>query len=218
MRYFNIYDKDKKKIKLSAPTSWDELTLEQLIQIETMKKNDVLKLFCILTGLDMSIAENSKDKNLEAAVWQIVNFIANPPDWDSLAIPPIFQIGKEFAKTPLKYSSLTVGQNILISQTILNVEDLVTKIPEVLAIIFQPIIDKGEFDSKRLEEIKEEVKKSNGLGAFAIGRFFFQNTKLIKAVGIKDLKAYQSKRTPKPKLSPDWLELNGSTLLENYSS
>ena len=51
MIHFTVKDKDNNKLKLSAPTSWDELTLDQFMKIEGAQSNNVIELFSILTGV-----------------------------------------------------------------------------------------------------------------------------------------------------------------------
>ena len=58
MEPLTIKEANGKKTKLMIPSKWEELTLKQLIKIESLEENDVLKMFSIITdiiGLSMRI-------------------------------------------------------------------------------------------------------------------------------------------------------------------
>lgn len=198
-------DKGVKK-RLRAASSWSELTLDQLIQIELLEEGQgVLEMFCILTGLNLTVLENSKDEKLERAVWEVVSFLGSQPDYKGLAVPTVVQAGLKYYKVPLKFTDLTIGQKIVIGQRVRTPEDTIRQIPFVIAVIMQPIIDEGPFENKRIPELEEQFKTMNGLQAYALARFFFASSKILKRYGLSVSPKSQSLLTRRRTLSPNWL-------------
>ena len=211
MNPITIKEQNGTKTKLLIASCWEELTLSQLIQIELHKDNNVLRLFSILTGIPIEVPENSTDKNLEKVIWQAVAFLKTPVDWENLKPPPIFEIDGELFKTPDQFGDLMIGQKILIGQTVKDVEDLLEKMPRILAILFMPKYTKDKkFDSSKINELSGKILGSLGLESYAIAKGFFLLSNHLKTYGLPDLKKYQSQKTPTKKILRKWLVSNDS--------
>jgi len=215
MNEIKLTNQDGKKERVLIPSNWNELTLEQFIKIENLDWSNVLEVFSVVTGLDISIPENSKDKNLERTIWESIAFLNEVPDWSRLKAPKVFEIEGELYTVPTDFEKMMVGQKILIGQTVKDIEDLIVKIPRVLAIIFMPQYTKdGKFDSSKIDELGGKILKSLGVESYAIAKGFFLRSNHLRKYGLNGLKKYQQSKTKTKRISRNWLTLEGSTSLQ----
>lgn len=200
------------KIEVLAPSNWNELTLKQLIAIETQwrPKPNVLKAFAILTNIKLSVAENLQDKDIERKVWAVVSFLEHAPDWQKLQHPKYFLIDGKPYKVPVRIGSIMFGQKVMIMQSIANIESMIDNLPLIIAAIFQPHYDrlknKGKliYSSERVEALKQQINNASGLDCYAIASFFFAKLPSIANFIQSDLKAYQQQQKPILKQSKNW--------------
>ena len=190
-------DERGKKAKRLVPNKWGELSLSQVIKVSAVKSSNVLELFSIITGIPASVPENSTDKALEESIWKVVEFIGDPPEWKDLKAPSKLVLGVDALLVPKKFSKLMIGQKIMIAQCVRKVEDMIEQMPRILAVIFQPIIDKkidnGRFNSDRIDEIAGQMLAVNGIDGYAISSSFFLRSKILKQYGISGLQEYLNK-------------------------
>ena len=215
MKTITIKNVKGEKEKYNIPTSWNELTLAQFIRIEGADKSNILLLFSIITGLDITIAENSKDEKLEAVIWDSVSFLVNAPDWEKLEAPMLYEISGEMYRVPKDFKQLMIGQKILIGQAVKNIEDLIEKMPRVLAVLFLPLTNGGNFDSNKLDDLAGKITNSLGVEGYTIAKLFFLSSQHLRTYGISGLKRYQQSKTKTSKISRFWLtkkDLNPSKI------
>ena len=216
MQKFTVHTATEKKEVLAA-SNWRELTLEQIIQIETDWRQDptVLKAFSILTGLSLEITENLNDPDIEKKVWSIMSFMKTPPNWKELKPPKALTIEGKMYKIPTKIGGLMLGQKIMLLQAADDIETILEKIPLSIAIIMQPYIDrvknKGvlKYDSERVEYLAGQIVKSNGLDCYASAVFFFAKLRSSLSFRTSDSKTYQPAKDQMKTLSNKWLKPNG---------
>ena len=197
-----------KKQKVTSPSQWDEVTLEQFIRIENEFMNDkdnFCLLFSILTGLDISIVEGSTDKEVERQLYSICAFVGTPMNFDHFKHSTHLAIGDEFVKIPTDLTDISLGQKIMISQSIKKVEDIMIQIPIVLANLLQPVIDK-EYDREKVKLLAEKIKGANGIQCYSLAKGFFLLSKILKNIGLSNLKQYQSQRMKRLSTYPSWLK------------
>ena len=171
---FNV-NTDKGKLKITAPSSWEELTVKQLILIKSVDSDDLIQLFSIVTGIEFDRLNNSKDAKLEAHLYQTIEFLLESPEWEKIKAPRRYNLGGKLYEVP-DISKATLGQNVMLSNTIANSKDFIGLLPKVIAIYFQPVID-GSFNRHRIPEVEELVLNSAALDAYGVGSFFLSNPK-----------------------------------------
>ncbi len=200
------------KAKRTVPNSWDELSLAQVIKISAISSDNVIELFSIITGIPAAVPENSTDKKLEENIWKVVAFIGDPPKWKDLKAPSKLVLGVDAHLVPKRFSKLMIGQKIMIAQCVRKVEDMIEQMPKILAVIFQPIIDKdineGRFNSDRIDEIAGQMLGVNGISGYAISSSFFLRSKILKSYGIQGLSEYLNKPRQTKKPLRNWLTSN----------
>lgn len=197
-----------KKQRVTAASSWDELTLEQFIRIENEFMNDkdnFCLLFSILTGIDIDIVEGVTDKEAERQLYKICAFIAKPMNFDHFKHNSVLEVDGELVKIPENLVDITLGQKIMISQSIKNVEDIVVEIPIVLSNILQPVID-GKYDREKIKLLAEKIKQCNGIQCYSLAKSFFLRSRILKSIGLNNLEQYQAQRMKRQSTSPKWLK------------
>lgn len=198
---------DGKKKTINSPSAWNELTLSQFIRIENefMKdKDNFVLLFHILTGLDISFIEGSKDKSVEKQLYKICAFIGDTIELDKVTHSDALIIEGDVVMIPKDLSDITLGQKIMVSQAIKNIDDIVTKIPIVLANIMQPARD-GKYDRHKVKEMEVVMGNCNGLECYSLAKGFFLRSKILNNIGLTNSKEYQSQRMRHRSISPKWL-------------
>ena len=212
MIQFTIQDQHKKTLKITAPHSWRELNLKQLIDIENteLQKNGLTKLFSIICGVEFADIVNSTDKTMFKKVTDVCSFITSPPDWKRIECPDYIEFGGKNRKVKMDVSKLMHGQIELITEIGRNKKNLLELIPRIIAIVMQPSIDEGDYNGDRVEEIEKEVLESSGLDAYGLGSFFFQRLERFLNIGILNSIASQKLTTRTEKFYTDWLKETGS--------
>ncbi len=191
--------------RVLVPSKWSEISADQLVRIEQTDKDDILSLFSILTGLNLDIVTNARDKQLEAAVFTCVAFIFAPLDWKNLKHSSHLNFRGKLYKVPTDFNKMMLGQKILLGQLALNQEEMVNNIRKSVAICMQPTIDKGKYNEERVLKITEQLKKENGLEVYTLSKFFFRNLGGSFNTGKVNLQTSQSQRVRTGKLYQNWL-------------
>lgn len=201
MIQFNLQIEGQKKIRITSPASWRELTLGQLIDMETKwDGNNIVDLFSIVTGVDIKDIKNSTTQGLEDTMLAICSFALNQPNWESLPRPEKIQIGEKFYDTPKSIERKMFGQKLMVSQMVIKEgKDLMLKLPKIIAIYMQPIIE-GEFDDERLEAIEKQLLNSPAMDCYALGLFFFQKSVSLINIGELSLTESRLHTIPREKL------------------
>ena len=138
---------DGKVFEGMAPESYKEITLRQYIGLET--NMDVLELMELLTGIPKKDLENYKG-DLEKHI-QSFTYIYSLPEISKLKRVKLLghQLPKDIAFERF-------GQKLMLEQAIRENEDLRKVIPLAIAIYLTPLIY-GEFDSSKVEEVRERL-------------------------------------------------------------
>ena len=198
---------DGKKRTINAPSSWNELTLRQFIRIETEFMEDrenFILLFHILTGLDIAFIEDSKDKEVEKQLYKICSFIGESIELDKVTHGDALMINDVPVKVPKDLGDISLGQKIMISQAIKGIDDIVIKMPIVLANIMQPSRD-GKYDRHKVKEMEETMNECNGLECYSLAKGFFLSSKILNNTGLTSSKESQSQRMKQRSIYPKWL-------------
>jgi len=174
-------------LHIECKSSWDELTLSEFIQLETVGISALspLKIFSILTGLEVDILANASGKEVLNNLTGVTSFINSAPKFEDLPPPKTIMIGDKAYKTPLDFEKTMLGQKILLQQIIANnKQDIIKELPNVLAIYLQPVID-GKFKDERLPEVRETLMDSPAIPAYALAQFFFLHSSDLANIGLR---------------------------------
>lgn len=143
--------------KYTCPAHWGEVSTETYQRIfkewatePDLLKRDYFQLFSILTGTNFKKSDSTK---VEQTIWSAIKW--------TMEDEPMFHVEPkvmEFkgARVPVDLGKMSIGQMIMIKQTITGVA-LETVLAKVTAIIMQPAIDGGDFNPDRVEELEKEI-------------------------------------------------------------
>lgn len=197
--------KQNKKTKtFTVPGSWQELTFGQVVQIVAEQTRDgfnELSLLSILTGVDRETLGGSKNHKQFSTMMSVVAQWYNDMPELSKGKPERIEIDGLFYDVPKGFDEcVTISQRMEIERIFresINEKLEVEVMPDVLAVIFQPIIDESPFDTDELEKTKDKLLGANGIDLTRIGSFFLRESVKALQRGRKDLVAdtTETKRT-----------------------
>ena len=179
---FTITDNTGTKKQVSAPHSWSELTLQQVLDIENDFKQPegLIKLFSIITGLNVVDISQSKDRSLYKKIRDICEFVVDPPEWKTIACPKHLEIGDKIYKVPQNVNTIMHGQ----IESLAAIENPFESAARVVAIIMAPEVykednygryrldPKGKFyDRDQVEELIPVIQNSRGTDCIGITSF-----------------------------------------------
>lgn len=176
-------------VRVTSPASWRELKLRQLIQLENeWDGQDPIKLFSIITGLDVKLLENSRQEGLENTMLAVCAFAYDRPQWEELPRPHHIEIDGQVYKTPSDISKKLLGQKIRVSQIVIKGgKDLLSSLPKIIAIYMQEVID-DEYDGDKVDALEEKIMDCSAIDAYGLGKFFFQRSSNLINIGQLNLK------------------------------
>ena len=209
MIQFTITDQNDKKLRVTAPHSWTELNVKQLLDIENedLQRNGLTRLFSIICGLDFASLTNSTDREIMGRIDEVCAFVKVPPVWESITCPTHIEIGFKAYKINKNIGKLMHGQIELIMEMGKDDINLLEMMPKIVAIIMQPSIDEGAYDGQRVEEIEQVILKSPALQVYGMSAFFFEKLQNILSTGMENSKKYLKLRMRKPSYYSDWLKV-----------
>jgi hypothetical protein len=176
---------NKGKQTIQCPQSWEEVSVEQYIRIiKEWDDEDWIKLFSILSGLDVDYVSQSTNGQIESLVYQTIEFALKPFDWKALPMPeeidltPIWlkdnPLIPPHTKVPKKIGRLSIGQAIQARRSLEGMSDIREGISIVTAIYLQPLIDKGPFDMLRVTELEYLIGKNRITKIYPLGFFLLR--------------------------------------------
>lgn len=192
---FQITDNKGKRMKVECPSSWDELTLKNLLDIENCDRAP-LTIFSLLTGIEFDILRDSKQEDLEYQIYLAIEFVHDSPKWDELKPPSNIVIDGRVIKIPKDISVLTLGQKIMFDQTLVNATNLTQVIPQALAIYLQPLIDGAKYDRDKQEAAQKVILTLPATQMYALVNFFLTSRSNLKKFGLIGLHLLRLKNSP----------------------
>jgi hypothetical protein len=166
---------NKDTITATVPEHWGEVTLKQVLQLETEwtgESKDMIGLLSAFTGENFQTLENAKG-NLWEPLFQVLSFVFNAPQWKKLKKPKTVTLGNKQVKPPTNLQLEAFGQKVMALQSITKEGSELDKIPQILAIYLQPAYD-GKFVSDRIPDIKKLVMNMKAYEAMPFGIFFLK--------------------------------------------
>jgi len=176
MKTYNIEISGKAE-RVQLPERWDEMTLGHLIDLEGERDPTSLEIFNVLCG--RNVAEASPE--FEDELMEAVAFVYSPPDWDKVAPPTHLVIAGEPYPLP-KIETETLGQGIMVSELMARAKDLKETVVPILAIYFQPLIDRGRFDRHRLPVIEKFLRNTAAVEGFATASHFLSASRTLRRI------------------------------------
>lgn len=169
------------------PESWKECTLGMWIRISNWDGVDYVKGFSKIIGVDYDIISRSKSKKLYRTLFQIIEWTGEKIDWEHLPVPKYLDIGEKTIEVPKHLGEHTLGQKILVHETMMTSEDVTEALPTALAVYFDPLYHSKEFDRDRAIKFEAQMKELPVLEAYPVAVFFLTRFLRSPSYGIIDL-------------------------------
>lgn len=190
MRKFKLNEKE-----FNCPEKWDEITLEQILKINTGLARTI-EAIVICTGISEEEWNRSNDLVLIEEIEQSLSFLNDPTGcslekepnkivFKGVEVSPFSDIG---TKSIAQYQDL----KLLVNDFHLKEGDEVDIIrrlslyPKVVATYLQPVIDNGEYDFNRVDELAKDLYNHSAMEVSAWGYFFIQRFIELRSGIVKD--------------------------------
>ena len=177
----------KETIRGKVPDKFNELTVKQWSYLRPNVTDT--ELMSILTGIDKIKIENSKVDLTEIVKIVYEGILQAPEDFNNLEKKPIYILGKKI-KFPKNLNFTTFGQKAMATNAITECEDLREIVSDLIAIYAQPSID-GQFDSTKVERVKNEVDNMPLILCWPWAVFFLKKSKMKKKSLLIDYNLFQ---------------------------
>lgn len=177
----------KETIRGKVPNKFNELTVKQWRYLRPNVTDT--ELMSILTGVDKIKIENSKVDLSEIIKVVYEGILEAPEDFNNLEKKPIYILGKKI-KFPKNINFTTFGQKAMATNAITECEDLREIVSDLIAIYAQPSID-GQFDSTKVERVKNYVDNMPLVTCWPWAVFFLKKSKMQKKSLLSDYNLFQ---------------------------
>lgn len=142
-------------ITARVPSNWDEIKVKHYLALETTK--NPLELLALLADTDLTKILNTST-DLTPVLNKAIELLNQaPPDYRTKPRRRIVIDGKAI-KIPDNFNAVTFGQSSLIQQYITQADgDERKAIAQVMAVILQPLINKGPFDLDKAADLERKI-------------------------------------------------------------
>lgn len=199
MKHYKLNDKP-----FTCPESWEEITLEQLLKIDTGITRS-METIVICTGIPEEEWNKSNDLKLIEEIAQDLAFVRSAEGLDYGKKPSKFVFNGVEVSALLDIGNLSIGQYQDLLQEVTNFHnetDTVNQIllyPKITSIYLQPFVTKSDYDWVKAEEISKELYHHSAMEVCAWGAFFIVKFKELRNGIMKDVQklgTLQNKRKP----------------------
>jgi len=166
--------------KKEVPCCYAELTTKQYQRIvsewdfeKPIEDRDFFALFNIITDNQFTHFENTPEN--EVTVWNVVRWIVEEPFQFSKELPKVLVINGKIIDIPKDIRALSIGQNIMLKQTLSKSKVMEANLAEAVAIYIQPLYDGKKFNGERAKELIKEIEQLPAHIVYPIGFFLFKN-------------------------------------------
>lgn len=175
-----------KKHLVNFPSGWDELTFRQLAALRKQEGNDTGHLLEILTGIERNGWLNMPS-GIAGTLARLLDWVQTPLNWYQLIPPKAIKIGEKEYQVPKDLGLKTFGQKITLETKVQKMleqkKDLFEIMPDAMAIYFQPIVDGGNFDDQKAEDMRELFYDCPAIHVFPIASFFLRTSSAYQNFG-----------------------------------
>lgn len=178
MLYLKLQIEDK-QISVSLPQSHSELTLNQFLQLRTLKEpTDITDMLSILMQLDKETILQIDSNDIDTFVLNNLSWLNNPEYTYTFPLPLTAKINNQFYTIP-DLNKATFGQKLEF-QNVFNqaIQDKKTEIDiytELLCIYFYPLVSNSKFSDSYMS-IQDHVLAMSVAEAIPIASFFLLNS------------------------------------------
>lgn len=167
-----------KREKVSVPTSWGDLTVEQVSKLSKCERNE--DVFKLMTGLDFS---------LYGQISPYLDFLNVPIKLDLIEKREFITVGNEFIKVP-NIRNCTFGQKILFKSKLQEIKDsnVLDSVPYLVAIYLIP-----KFEVELLDEFAIQISKCSVIDVYGV---YMNLIEQFESLIERETKAFATKHDP----------------------
>ena len=170
------------EISFGVPTSYNELTLKQLVQLNEWDKKDIIKLIAILCSIEYDVLFNSRMLDIDTQILPLLDWLKKPQNFQQLIVPKYITIAEKHYDVPTDISVKTLGQKISLQLHLAQAQNdkkaTIDCIPFALAVYFQPEITGNDYSEDEAIKLIPEIMNCKMFEAYPAGNFFLN--KFIK--------------------------------------
>lgn len=195
-------------LRAQCPGGWGDLTLRQYQRIysewdieKEPHERDYFKLLEILCGF--------RDPNVtpekEEAIYQLTRWVNEEPINYSKEVPKEILLNDRRIEIE-KVEELSIGQNILVKQTLDKAKYVDECLSTALAIYLQPKHDGAKFDNKNAQKLEKDILQMKASEVYGLG--FFLLSRALKRGRISPRRWFQIRNSLTSRLRrafPRWL-------------
>src|SRR3990167_447436 len=167
------------EIFFGVPTSYNELTLKQLVQLNEWDKKDIIKLIAILCNIDYDVLFNSRMLDIDTQILPLLEWVKEPRNYQQLLVPKQITIDGKQYDVPADIAVKTLGQKISLqlhlAQEQKENKDVIDCIPFALAVYFQPEVTGRDYSEDEAIKLIPAIMNCKMLEAYPVGNFFLTN-------------------------------------------
>lgn len=195
------------ELTIHLPSSWDDVTTGQMMDIKTLDGKDFFRLLAILSGVDRSKWFDCELSALDLELLtSTLEFIQHPLDLAALPMPSAIMFGGKLLEIPEDLNLKTFGQSAVFAQTIFDsvarTGDVVEVMDQVLAIYLQPEYTGKLFDADSLKKYNAMARETRVAEAYPVASFFI--SKSLASMSTKTSSSLNFPlSTPPPKSKPE---------------
>lgn len=160
------------------PSSYGELTLQQFYDLKKCK-DDGVEIFTILSGIDRSKFELSKDLNIDIKINGYLDFLTKPFSDELFFVPDFITFSGKKYSVPKPLDQNTYGQKIALQNYIVDIEkgggSEIDAYAFALALYLQPTITGKHYDIEEVERLVPEMLQCKLQEAWPLAGFFLSN-------------------------------------------
>jgi hypothetical protein len=182
---YNLKFQNGSTEQISVPTTWNDLTLDQVIKLSELADTDKrlrIKIIGICTGLEVEKLESitgTENLNLLNGIEASLQFINEKPVFKDFILPKEIELNKKKVKIPVDLKQEAYGQKVAIEELLRMAPvsedgkiDLVNLMPEALSIYLYPLYCGESFKDERVEDFIPLMKTLNIKDAYPVASFF----------------------------------------------
>lgn len=181
-------------IDLLVPTSWDETTTTQFLELRKLNKDSsAASVISALSGQPLELCKNLTIDEVDAVLEAISYIYEHQLDYNQYKMPGSVECGGVTIPLPIDITKKTIWQRehfekLLYPEVAKNQGKIEESIREAIAIYFQPYMTGKVFDDEQLGETVKVVGELPITVAYPIAYFFLNECSKSSLKSVNGLK------------------------------
>lgn len=192
-------DTAKGKVTGSIATSWDDVTLTeyyQLVSWATESKDDQIKLYTILSGIEESVIAKCSNLSIKMLFDTHTTWLQEPGEIETRPMPKLIKWGDDYLSVPKNLRIKELGQLFAIDALFNEIALSDVKPPEkeckhmaasVSVFMYQELTGEEFFDVSKVEGLIDSIARLPVVEVYPVAFFFWSKLQQLQRSEEKDL-------------------------------